>query len=126
MPQPTTVDAYIDAAPPPAQGALRELRRLVLEVVPTVTERISYGMPTYDLRGQRLLHIAAAKGHVAIYALVHEDAAVPEALRPHLRERSTLTFGFDRPLPIPAIREAIGEKARTLARQVHRGPAGRR
>jgi uncharacterized protein YdhG (YjbR/CyaY superfamily) len=113
MPQPTSVDAYIDAAPRPSQSALRELRGLVLEVVPGVTERISYGMPTYDHRGHRLLHIAAAKRHVAIYGLVHEDGDVPEALRPYLRERSTLTFGFDRPLPIGAIREAIQEKAGT-------------
>jgi uncharacterized protein YdhG (YjbR/CyaY superfamily) len=116
MPRPTTVDAYIDAAPPPSQGTLRELRSLVLEVVPGVTERISYGMPTYDHRGRRLLHLSAAKRHVAVYALVHEDSEVPEALSSNLHERSTLSFGFGQPLPIAALREAIRHKAETLDR----------
>ncbi len=116
MPQLTTVDAYIEAAPPPAREELRRLRRLVLEVDPDATEGIKYGMPTYEHAGRRLLHFAAARSHVAIYGLIHEDRDVPQALRPYLRERSTLSFRFGQALPIADIREAIREKAATLGR----------
>jgi hypothetical protein len=57
--QPTDVDEYIDAASPAAQPLLRELRRLILAAVPTASERISYGMPTYPLS------VVHTRSHVA-------------------------------------------------------------
>jgi uncharacterized protein YdhG (YjbR/CyaY superfamily) len=69
MLKPSEVDAYIDAAPVAAQHLLREMRKLVAEADPSATERISYGMPTYDHGGQRLLHFSAAKSHIGVYGL---------------------------------------------------------
>src|SRR5262245_52933125 len=68
MARPTTVDAYIAGSPRSARPLLRELRQLVRNEAPAAVERISYGMPTYDYRDQRLLHFAAAQRHLAVYA----------------------------------------------------------
>ena len=114
MTQPGSVDAYIEAAPPAAQPMLRDLRRLVQSTLPGVTERISYGMPSYDYRGERFVHFAAAKGHVGVYGLVHEDGEVPPELAPHLAERSTLRLRFDEPLPAAALAAALRRKAAEL------------
>jgi uncharacterized protein YdhG (YjbR/CyaY superfamily) len=114
MPAPADVDEYIDAASPTAQPLLRELRRLILTAVPDATERVSYGMPTYDYLGQRLLHFSAAKNHVGVYALVHADGVVPPQLARHLDHRSTLHFRFDEKLPGAALTAALREKARKL------------
>jgi uncharacterized protein YdhG (YjbR/CyaY superfamily) len=108
------VDSYIDGAPVGAQPTLRELRRLVFDAAPSATERISYGMPTYELDGRRLLHFGAAKRHVGVYGLVHVDSATPEALAAYLDHRSTLRFGFGGTLPTDALREAIHDKLRVL------------
>ena len=111
MPTPATVDAYVDAAPSVAQAALRELRHLILAELPTATERIRYGMPSYDYRGQRFIHFAAAKAHLGVYGLVHEDGVVPDGLSPFLDYRSTLRIPYDRPLPSAALAAAIRDKA---------------
>lgn len=114
MAEHTTVDEYIEAAPEAARAKLRDLRRIVQTAAPEATERISYGMPTYDLAGRRLLHVAAAKKHVAVYALVHVDAGVPPELAGYVDHRSTLQFPFDAALPEAALAEAIRRKREAL------------
>ena len=115
MHRPAGVDAYISTAAAAAQPHLRDLRGLILGAVPDATEKISYGMPTYELRGRRFVHIAAAKNHVAVYALVHEDSAVPPELAKYVDHRSTLQFRFGEPLPVAALTAALQEKARLLS-----------
>lgn len=114
MGRPASVDAYIEAAPSAAQSMLRELRQLIRAALPSATERISYGMPAYDFRGQRFVHFAAAKAHVGVYGLVHEDADIPPDLASYLVERSTLRFRFDEALPARALAAAIRRKAARL------------
>jgi uncharacterized protein YdhG (YjbR/CyaY superfamily) len=115
MTTPPTVDEYIARAPEAAQPTLRELRTLVRAADPEATERIKYGMPTYEHGGQSLLNFSAAKRHVAVYGLVHVEGSVPPQLAPHLHERSTLRFGFGEPLPAAALRAAIEEKVKRQA-----------
>lgn len=110
----TDVDTYIDNAPAAAQPHLGELRRIVLANAPGVVEKISYGMPTYECSGRRLLHIAAAKRHVGVYALVHVDGEVPAGLTGYLDHRSTLQFPFDQPLPERELAAAVRRKAALL------------
>jgi len=115
MTTPSTVDDYIDAAPDAARSLLLELRRVVRDADPAGTERIKYGMPTYEHAGHSLLNFAAAKHHVAVYGLVHVDRSVPAELAPFLRERSTLRFAFGDPLPSDALAAAMRDKLQSLA-----------
>jgi uncharacterized protein YdhG (YjbR/CyaY superfamily) len=62
------VDAYIAAAPVPAQPILRHLRQVIKAAAPKAEERISYGMPSYEYYG-RLVYFAAFKNHVGLYAV---------------------------------------------------------
>lgn len=111
-PDPTDVDAYIAAAPPAVQARLRELRDIVISTAPSATEKISYGMPSYEYRGARLVYFAGHKNHVGLYSLVHVDGHVPAQLRAFVDSRSTLQFPLDRPLPAPAIRDALLRRMR--------------
>lgn len=112
--KPKDVDEYIQAAPESMQPGLREVRRIVFAAAPGVTEKISYGMPTYDVAGRRLLHFAAAKHHIAVYALVHVDGAIPKELADYVDHRSTLHFRPDQPLPAEALSAAIKRKLGSL------------
>ena len=114
MSKPTDVDSYIREAPEAAQPQLRELRRIVRASAPGITEKISYGMPTFDVAGRRLLHISAAKNHVAVYALVHVDSDIPSELSGYVDHRSTLHFRFGEPLPAEALAAAIASTVERL------------
>ena len=70
-----TVDEYVAAQPEHVRAALQDVRAVVHEVLPGATERISYGMPTFDVDGTTVVHVAAWAKHLSIYPT---PAAPPE------------------------------------------------
>lgn len=62
-----SVDGYISGFPPKARQMLDELRALIRGSAPGATETISYAIPTFDLRGEHLVHFAGFKNHVGFY-----------------------------------------------------------
>lgn len=101
------VDAYIAAAPKPAQPLLRQIRRIVRDAAPNAEERISYGMPYYHLNG-RLVYFAAHKNHVGLYALGETYKA--EGLQRHVAAKGTLQFAYGEPLPAEQIARLIKKR----------------
>lgn len=57
------IDNYIAKAQPFAQPILTYLRQLVHEVCPNVDEKIKWGMPFFDYKGEILCNMAAFKQH---------------------------------------------------------------
>lgn len=74
---PTSIDEYSGRFPLAVREVLAELRDLVRATVPEVTERISYGIPTFDLDGRYLVYIAGWRKYVCVYPAT---AAVRRAL----------------------------------------------
>jgi uncharacterized protein YdhG (YjbR/CyaY superfamily) len=97
-PESPDVDDYIAAAPTSAQPKLRQLRRAIRRAAPQATERISYGMPFYELEG-RLVYFAGYKRHVALYAAGHVNDSCAESLARYRTPKGTLRFPIDEPLP---------------------------
>jgi uncharacterized protein YdhG (YjbR/CyaY superfamily) len=94
------VDGYIAARPDRFRGALRDLRATIQALVPEATEGISYGIPTFKLRGHPLVGLGAAKNHCSFYVMS------VEALQAHAAEvagfetgKGTVMFTPDAPLP---------------------------
>ncbi|HQS56724.1 MAG TPA: DUF1801 domain-containing protein, partial [Sediminibacterium sp.] len=56
------IDSYIALFPSNVQKSLKHLRKLIKKLVPTATEAIKYGMPTFVLQGN-LVHFAAYQHH---------------------------------------------------------------
>jgi uncharacterized protein YdhG (YjbR/CyaY superfamily) len=63
---PKDVDAYIAAAPKEVKDRLNKIRLAIREVAPIAVERISYGMPYYDYKGQ-LAYFRFTKTHIGFY-----------------------------------------------------------
>lgn len=113
------VDAYIAAAPKAAQPLLRQLRAAIKAEAPNATERLSYGMPYYDLDG-RLVYFALHAKHIGLYPVGHADRATE--LEKYLTGKGTLQLPLDQPLPIAAIRRLV--KRRVKENEAHAGRAG--
>lgn len=103
------VDAYIAAAPLPARRIMRELRRIIREVVPEATEYISYRMPYYSFHG-RLIYFAAQRTHVGLYMLGRAQKKYARELAPYLSGASTARFPLDKPLPAALVRKIMKER----------------
>src|SRR5687767_6851822 len=59
------IDAYIAKSAPFAQPILNHLRGLIHTACPKVEEKIKWGMPHFDYKGEMMCHFAAFKQHAA-------------------------------------------------------------
>lgn len=60
------IDTYIDKAAPYAQPILNHLRELIHEACGEVEEKIKWGFPHFDYKGEMMCSIAAFKQHCAL------------------------------------------------------------
>lgn len=112
----SSIDAYIAAFPPEAQKALEELRALINATAPGVTERISYGMPTFDLNGRHLVYFAGWKRHIGLYPVTAGVAeAFREELAPYASGKGSLQFPLGKPLPTDLIRRIVALRLEEIA-----------
>jgi uncharacterized protein YdhG (YjbR/CyaY superfamily) len=102
------VDKYIAARPPETRKALKALRALIRKTAPGVTERISYGIPTFDLQNTYLVYLAGWKNHISMYPVTAAvTRALKEELKPYQTGKGTLQFPLGRPMPVGLIRRIV-------------------
>lgn len=111
------VDAYIAAAAKEAQPMLRRLRQVIKKNAPAADERLSYGMPYYDLRG-RLVYFGVHARHIGMYPVGDPTRHVKE-LRAFVTGPGTLRFPLDEPLPVALIERLV--KARVKENELKAG-----
>ena len=73
-----TVDAYIAEAPPDRRPALERVRDLARSTLTGAEEKMTYGMPTYDLGGGNGFAFASQKQYLALY-IVNQAAVAKNA-----------------------------------------------
>jgi len=101
------IDAYLATLPTSQRDALQHLRAQIARLAPDAVETISYGIPTFKLRGRPLVSFAGWKAHCSIYPLTgtllesHADA-----LKGFARTKGSVHFAPDKPLP-EALVEAL-------------------
>ena len=110
-----SVDTYVANLPPQTQHVIQQLRTLVREVVPEATERISYGIPTFDLGGSYLIYVAAWKKHISIYPVTGAVVAeLGDEIEPYRSGKGTLKFVLSDSLPMDLIRKIVEVRRREI------------
>ena len=102
-----TIDEYIESFPENVQSVLEKLRATVQGAAPEAVGSISYQMPTFKLRGQRLVYFSAWKNHVGFYSIPLGDKAFRKQLSPYQGERGSLRFPLDKPVPYDLVRKIV-------------------
>lgn len=110
-----SVDEYIAGFPPETRRVLREMRALVKAVAPDATERISYGIPTFDLGGKHLVHYAGYTRHVGFYPGPSGIEAFGDELEPYRRAKGSVQFPLGEPLPTDLISRIVVYRVRETA-----------
>lgn len=103
-----SVQAYIAECSPESRKALKELRALIKATAPRVTEKISYGIPTFNLNGHYLVYIAGWKNHISMYPVTGGVAReFKDELKPYRTGKGTLQFPLAQPMPKGLIRRIV-------------------
>ena len=98
----TTIDEYIATFPEDIQKILRQVRATIKAAAPEATEKISYQMPTFYLKGN-LVHFAALKNHIGFYPTPGGIDAFPDELAAYRSTKGAVQFPLDQPMPLDLI-----------------------
>ena len=102
--RPTTVQEYIDGAPPEARPHLRTMYRILKSVAPERTEAIKWGVPVFWDR-KMLFGFAAYKAHLSFGPAQAAIKRFSGELAEYGTGKGTIRFPYDRPIPEELVRE---------------------
>lgn len=102
----TTIDEYIAQFPPEVQENLQQLRSVIQEAAPEATEKISYQMPAFYLKGS-LVYFAAFKHHIGFYPAPRGIEAFKEELSQYKGAKGSVQFPLNKPLPLDLISRIV-------------------
>ncbi|MGA7607834.1 MAG: DUF1801 domain-containing protein [Anaerolineales bacterium] len=102
----TTIDEYIATYPEEVQQILKDMRTTIKAAAPEATEKISYQIPTFYLKGN-LVHFAAFKNHIGFYPTSSGIQAFKKELSVYDGAKGTVRFPMDKPLPLKLISKII-------------------
>jgi uncharacterized protein YdhG (YjbR/CyaY superfamily) len=102
----TSIDEYIATFPEDIQKILQELRAVIHASAPDATEKISYQMPTFFLKGN-LVHFAAFKHHIGFYPAPRGIEEFAQELSVYEGSKGAIRFPIDKPLPLDLISRIV-------------------
>lgn len=102
--RPTTIAAYIEAAPPAGRPNLRRLHEILKSVAPQAQEAIKWGTPFY-VEPRFLFAFSAHKAHISFAPSAPVLEKFRKELAKHKTTKETLQLPYSEPLPEALIRK---------------------
>ena len=106
-----TIDEYLKQFPVEVRRKLSELRSVIRECAPGAREKISYGIPTFDLEGN-LVHFAGYPGHIGFYPGAAGIAHFRKELAGYKTSKGTVQLPLEGKLPFALIRRIVKFRVR--------------
>ena len=100
--KPKTIEEYIMAQPEEIRFYLHRVYKAIQEAIPEAKEKISWSMPTF-WKGNNIIHFAANKHHIGIYAGTEAVIAFGEELQPYKTSKGAIQILYKDPLPLDLI-----------------------
>ncbi len=101
-----TIDDYISVCPETIQPKLKELRRIISNAEPEMSEKISWQMPTFFLKSN-VIHFAAHKKHIGLYPGPKAIEVFSHRLEGYRTTKGAIQIPNDTPLDSSLIRDIV-------------------
>ena len=103
-----TVDDYLDELEPEDRAAIERVYAIAREEVPDAEQGKGYGMPALVHAGKSLISVMRAQKHIGVYPFSPDAiSATADLLEGFDRDKGTVRFQPDAPLPDAAIRAMV-------------------
>ncbi len=99
-----TIDEFIAIFPENVKEILQKIRQTIHEAAPEAKENISYGIPTFTLKGN-LVHFSAYEHHIGFYPGAGAIVAFKDDLKAYNTSKGTVQFPLDQPIPYDLIKK---------------------
>jgi uncharacterized protein YdhG (YjbR/CyaY superfamily) len=103
---PQNIDEYIANFPSSIQAILQEIRLTIAQAAPDASEKISYGMPTFVLKGN-LVHFAAFKNHIGFYSTPSSTSKFQQDILKYKHAKGSIQFPISQPMPFDLITQIV-------------------
>ena len=100
------IDSYIASFPEETRALLKQIRTTIRKAAPEAKETISYGMPTFTLKGN-LVHFAAFKNHIGFYPTPSGIEAFKKELSVYEGAKGSVQFPLAKPIPFGLISKIV-------------------
>jgi uncharacterized protein YdhG (YjbR/CyaY superfamily) len=111
---PTSVSAYLAAAPKDKRAALARLRSVIKATAPKAREGMSYGLVGYKYEDKPLIYIGFAKEHCAVYGYSSFVHANPELFEDFELSKGTIRFKPEHPIPQRTITRMVRSRMKEI------------
>lgn len=102
----TVIEEYINSAERSHQLKLNEIYCLIKELTPSAQETLSWGMPTFKLKGN-LVHFAENKNHLGFYPGPSGIEVFKSELAEYKYSKGAIQFPYNKELPIELIKKIV-------------------
>lgn len=100
------IDNYIAGFPKETQDILQQVRRAIIKAAPAAEETISYGIPTFNLKGN-LVHFAGYKNHIGFYPTPSAIEAFQKELFIYKSAKGSVQFPINESMPLTLISKIV-------------------
>lgn len=101
-----SIDEYIAKFPADIQILLEQMRSTIRNAAPDASEKISYQMPTFFLKGN-LVHFAALKNHIGFYPTPSAIVKYEKELKEYISTKGAVQFPLGKPLPLKLVTKMV-------------------
>jgi uncharacterized protein YdhG (YjbR/CyaY superfamily) len=102
----TQIEEYIKKVDSSHQVKLNKIYKIIKDLVPLAEETMSWGMPTFKLKGN-LVHFADNKKHLGFYPGPSGILKFELELKDFKYSKGAIQFPYDKDLPIELIKEIV-------------------
>jgi uncharacterized protein YdhG (YjbR/CyaY superfamily) len=102
-----TVESYFSQFSPAQNARMRELRALLLKLMPGVTEKLAWAVPNYLYGDDFVVSLVASKGHLGLYPGKEAITALKDKLAGYALIKNGIHLPWDQPIPEALVKSII-------------------
>lgn len=109
-----SIDKFIGSFPPNIRKILEKLRETIRKAAPEAEEAMRYGIPTFRLNGNNLVHFSAFKHHIGFYPIPSAIVAFKKELSVYKGAKGSVQFPLDKPISFVLVEKIVKFRAKEI------------